>query len=330
MTNVPVLELDRVSVSYVTEKGLAKAVDDVSLTIYEKEVVGLVGESGCGKSTLATAIMRLLGSGAYLTNGQIRVMGQDVYSLSAESLRQFRWSQMSMVFQGAMNVLNPVMTIDRQIVDTLRAHTPQMTKREALARAEELFRLVRIDPSRLRSYPHELSGGMRQRVVIAIAVALSPKLVIMDEPTTALDVVVQRSIMEQIMQLQQQLGFSILLISHDFNLVADVSQRVGVMYAGRLIELTNSSPGLLAGVHHPYTQGLIHAVPSLRGERVPITGIKGSPPSIHEIPTGCPFQPRCAHAVNVCAAQPPASTRYGQSTIACHLTSEQLGALHYG
>jgi len=325
-----VLEIEDLSVAYATHKGMATAVDRLSLTVYENEVLGIVGESGCGKSTLAQAVMRMLGNSAYVTGGTVKVMGQDVYRLRSEELRKFRWAQMSMVFQGAMNVLNPVKNIESQIVDTLQAHRPEMTKKQAVERAHELFALVRIDPARLRSFPHELSGGMRQRVVIAIAIALEPKLIIMDEPTTALDVIVQKSILEQIMQLREQVGFAIVLISHDISLVAEISQRVGVMYAGRLIELSESARDWRERLHHPYTQGLIHAIPTLDVTNdEELNGIPGAPPSLHALPGGCPFHPRCAQAKPVCSVEPPPLTTDEQKQIACHLSTAELRGLNH-
>lgn len=324
MNRRPILEVDHLTVEYATRRGLVKTVDRVNMTIYENEVFGLVGESGCGKSTMANAIMRLLGETAYVTSGSIRVLGQDVYQLQGEALRQFRWTQMSMVFQSAMNVLNPVKTIESQIVDTLLAHRPDMTKTQARERAVELFQLVQIDPKRLRSYPHELSGGMRQRVVIAIAVALEPKFIILDEPTTALDVVVQRSILEKIMELREQVGFSILFISHDFNLVADISDRIGVMYAGRLVEVSESARNWHKNTHHPYTQGLIRAIPKLTVDDEEIEGIPGSPPNPSHLPSGCAFHPRCPHVKPVCISERPHLMQFDEGRIECHLTLEEM------
>lgn len=329
MNKKPVLEIDNLTVEYATRRGLSKAVDRVSMTIYENEVFGLVGESGCGKSTMANAIMRLLGNNAYVTGGTINVNGQNVYKLQGEALRQFRWTEMSMVFQSAMNVLNPVKTIESQIVDTLLAHRPGMTKVQARGRAAELLKLVQIDPARLRSYPHELSGGMRQRVVIAIAVALEPKFVIMDEPTTALDVVVQKSILEQIMKLREQVGFSVLFISHDFHLVSNISDRLGVMYAGRLVEVSESVSGWSQSIHHPYTQGLINAMPKLTVDDEEILGIPGSPPNPSDLPPGCAFHPRCPHVKSVCRLESPVLNQYGNAQIECHLTQDELGSERY-
>ncbi|MCY0901688.1 MAG: ABC transporter ATP-binding protein [Firmicutes bacterium] len=330
MSEKTILDVRNLSVSYITKSGLANAVQNVSLTIAEREIVGLVGESGCGKSTLAQAIMRLLGDNAMITGGSVRVNGEDVYALKGEALRQFRWSQMSMVFQSAMNVLNPVKTIESQIVDTLQAHVA-ISKREARERAQELFSLVRIDPKRLGSYPHELSGGMRQRVVIAMAVALEPKLIVMDEPTTALDVVVQKSILEQIKELQEQVGFAVLFISHDVHLVSSLAARVGVMYAGQLVELSPGSRAWRQAAHHPYTQGLVRAMPTLLATDEDLAGIPGSPPNLLSIPPGCPFHPRCPHARDRvdCSVARPQTQKFGDAQIACHLSPSELRGLDH-
>lgn len=271
------------------------------------------------------AIMRLLGPGAYVTGGRIRIADRDIYRMGREELRQFRWTHVSMVFQSAMNVLNPVRTIGEQMVDTFRAHDPRMSKREAMERSAELLRIVRIDPARLGSFPHELSGGMRQRVVIAIAIAFKPKLVIMDEPTTALDVVVQRSILEQVMELQEQFGFSILFISHDITLVNRISNRVGVMYAGRLVEMSDSQLATEEPpLYHPYAMGLHRAIPTLDAGDDEISGIPGSPPVPLSMPPGCAFHPRCPYVRDACASIKPDLTRHGDYQIACHLTTDEL------
>lgn len=324
--NKPVLELEDVSVVYESAYGPVQAVNDVNLKVYPNTVVGLIGESGSGKSTLGNAIMRLLKNGAHVTKGIIKVNGQDVYALGKKELRTFRWNKMSMVFQSAMTALNPVMTIERQIVDTLRSHRPDLPMREARERAADLLRLVRIDEKYLRSYPHELSGGMRQRIVIAIAIALEPDLVIMDEPTTALDVVVQRSILNQIQELQAAKGFAILFISHDFSLVAELASRVAIMYAGRIVENTDAKV-LQKGVdHHPYTEGLMRAIPRLTHEDVEIEGIPGSPPNLLQLPKGCAYHPRCPFASDICREIRPQEASLGDYAVAeCHLYSAEKG-----
>ncbi|GGI97755.1 dipeptide/oligopeptide/nickel ABC transporter ATP-binding protein [Alicyclobacillus cellulosilyticus] len=324
----PVLEIEDLSVGYETPNSLVHAVSDVNLTVHEQEILGLVGESGSGKSTLAFAVMRLLKGDAVVTKGRVRVAGQDVYALTPAELRSFRWKKMSMVFQSAMNALNPVMTVETQIVDTLLAHQPDWSRERALARARELLELVRIDAKHLKSYPHELSGGMRQRVVIAIAIALQPDLVIMDEPTTALDVVVQRSILDEIREIQQREKFAILFISHDFSLVAELASRVAIMYAGRIVEVTDSETLADGYRHHPYTEGLIRAIPHLTAEQVVIEGIPGNPPNLMELPSGCAFHPRCPYATEECRQARPPQYPSEHGLIECHLFKPQREAQH--
>ncbi|MCY0869460.1 MAG: ABC transporter ATP-binding protein, partial [Firmicutes bacterium] len=246
----PILELEHVSVVYDSDHGPVYAVRDVTMCVGHDEIVGLIGESGSGKTTLAYAIMHLLRGNARLAQGSIRVCGEDVYRMSAAQLRAFRWERMSMVFQSAMNALNPVLTVEKQLIDTLLSHRQGLTRAEASARAAELLDWVRINKRHLRSFPHELSGGMRQRVVIAIAIALEPQLVIMDEPTTALDVVVQRSILDQIQEIQRRIHCSVLFVSHDVSLVSELASRVAIMYAGRIVELTSSADLTADGPHH--------------------------------------------------------------------------------
>ncbi len=319
----PVLEIKDLSVSYQTPSGFVEAVRGVNLTLYPEEIIGLVGESGSGKSTMAFAVMRLLKGEATVTGGLIKVLGKDVYSLNKKELRLFRWDQMAMVFQSAMSALNPVMTVEKQIFDTILSHRPQMSRQEVRTRAEELMDMVRIDRKHLKSFPHELSGGMRQRIVIAIAIALHPKMVIMDEPTTALDVVVQRSILNQIKEIQKTEKFSILFISHDFSLVAEMATRVAIMYAGRIVEMTDSQTLKLGERHHPYTDGLLRAIPQLTSEDVVIEGISGNPPDLKLLPSGCAFHPRCALAMERCKTEMPIPHPQPIGYIECHLYSEE-------
>ena len=267
----PVLEVTDLSIEYRGERRTVRAVDHVSFHIGAGEIFGLAGESGCGKSTVAHSIMRLLRDPAVITSGSIRVRGRDVLAMDPAELRSFRWSLVAMVFQSAMNALNPVMTVGDQIVDIFTTHQ-RLSKAASRKRAAELLELVRIDPARLDSYPHQLSGGMRQRVVIAMAVALRPSLLIMDEPTTALDVVVQQEIMAQIAELQRELGFSVLFITHDMSLMIELSNRMAAMYAGRFVE-TAESRAMLADPLHPYTRALIDAFPPLTGPRIPLRGL---------------------------------------------------------
>ncbi|MGV3487604.1 MAG: ABC transporter ATP-binding protein [Tuberibacillus sp.] len=317
--NQPILELQHVSVGYESPAGLVQAVSDVSLTIDENTIVGLIGESGSGKSTLGNAIMRLLKNNAVLTGGTIKVMGKDVYAMNKNELRRFRWSQMSMVFQSAMNALNPVLTVEEQILDVFLSHDKRMSRSDARKKAMELLDIVSIDRKHLKSYPHELSGGMRQRVVIAIAIALDPKLIIMDEPTTALDVVVQRSILDKIKEIQRIKKYAILFISHDFSLVSELASKVAIMYAGRIIELTDSRTLNQSERHHPYTQGLLRAIPHLTAEEVIIEGIPGNPPNLVNLPSGCAYHPRCPLAFDLCKVERPTIRRVEDRDIECHL-----------
>ncbi|EZP29416.1 ABC transporter ATP-binding protein [Microbacterium oleivorans] len=269
--SAPLLEVDDLTVEYVTDTRVVTAVDRVSFTIGEGEVFGLAGESGCGKSTIANAVLRLLRDPAVIAGGSIRFRGTDVLALTAQELRAFRWRQVAMVFQSAMNSLNPVMTIGDQIADIYTTHDG-ISKKEALRRAAGLLDLVGIPRERLRSYPHQLSGGMRQRVVIAMATALRPPLLIMDEPTTALDVVVQQEIMAQIKDLQRELGFAVLFITHDMSLMVELSDRMAVMYAGRFVE-TAPAVTVFDEPRHPYTRALMNAFPPMTGPRTRLTGL---------------------------------------------------------
>jgi peptide/nickel transport system ATP-binding protein len=303
----PVLEIKDLSIAYRTPAGDVQAASHVNLTINRGEVVGLCGESGSGKSTLAYGANRLLRPPAVITSGEVLYSGKrtgsdipvDILLLPKRELRAIRWQEIAIVFQSAMNALNPVLRIRDQIIDAITTHK-RVPRAEAHEKAAKLLDLVGIPRERLRSYPHELSGGMRQRVMIAMALAADPEVVIMDEPTTALDVVVQRDILAQIVELKERLGFSVLFITHDMSLLLELADRIAVMYAGQLMEL-GSSDDLKAAPAHPYTQGLLRSFPSLRGPRRELTGIPGSPPDLRDAKPGCPFIPRCDFAQDSCA-----------------------------
>jgi peptide/nickel transport system ATP-binding protein len=322
------LELQQLTVEYGVGAKRARAVDGVDLAIQEGEIVGLAGESGCGKTTIANAVMQILRPPARIAGGSILFEGEDITGKTAEELRRYRWRNVSMVLQSAMNALNPVMRVGDQFVDTIRAHE-HVDRRRALARAGELLQVVGIDPRRVRAYPHELSGGMRQRVIIAMALALKPELIIMDEPTTALDVVVQREILQQIEALKRDFGFAVLFITHDISLLLKFADRIAIMYAGEIVE---AAPALRLGTNpqHPYTQGLLESFPPLSGPMTRLTGIPGSPPDLREPPSGCRFHPRCPHC------RPEEAALYLRQTserpllravepgheVACHLVTE--------
>jgi peptide/nickel transport system ATP-binding protein len=289
------LAVENLIVDYWTPRGAARAVDRVSFSIAPGEVFGLAGESGCGKSTVAHSIMRLIKPPGEITGGRITFEGIEILDLSKSQVRDFRWRKVSLIAQSAMNALNPVISLGAQLRDAILAHE-KMHRSQADDRAAELFRLVGIDSRRLSSYPHELSGGMRQRAVIAMALALQPRLIIMDEPTTALDVVVQRDILQQIEELQTRLGFSVLFITHDLSLLVEFAQRIGIMYAGKIAEMAPSAE-LFQHPLHPYTEGLMASFPSITGEKRVLHGIPGTPPDLVSPPRGCRFNPRCPRCV---------------------------------
>jgi oligopeptide/dipeptide ABC transporter ATP-binding protein len=300
----PVLDISDLSIVYRAAGADVRAVSNISLALNAGEVVGLVGESGSGKSTLAYGACRLLRSPALITGGTVKYQGRraaeptDILHLGGDQLRQLRWREIAIVFQSAMNALNPVLNVRDQILDAINAHL-RLSKMEALEKTSGLLDLVGIPRSRLRSYPHELSGGMRQRVMIAMALAADPEIVIMDEPTTALDVVVQRDILAQIVELKERLGFSILFITHDLSLLLEMADRIAVMYAGQLLEVGTAAE-LRREPAHPYTRGLLRSFPSLHGPRRDLAGIPGSPPDLRVARAGCPFLPRCQFGTHAC------------------------------
>jgi peptide/nickel transport system ATP-binding protein len=305
----PLLEIKGLCVDYGIGDEAVHAVVNADLVLRRGEVLGLAGESGSGKSTLAYAAIRLLRAPGMITGGDVLyhpAPGETVDLLAAgeEDLRALRWSHIAVVLQSAMNALNPVLTIGSQLIDVLAAHQPAMHKRAQQERAAELLRMVGITPDRLSSYPHELSGGMRQRVMIAMALALEPRIVIMDEPTTALDVVTQREILEELMALRERLGFAVLFITHDLSLLVEVADSIAVMYAGRLMERA-SAQALFLAPRHPYSLGLINSFPPLHGAHRHMTGIPGSPPDLRLLPSGCVFHPRCPFVMDRCRTQTP-------------------------
>lgn len=319
MTN-PTLRLRDLRVEYATVNGPALAVDGVSFDLEQGEFLAIVGESGCGKSTLLFAVAQLLTFPASLVGGTIAFNGVDLTSLTAEELRLHRWRDISVVMQSAMNALNPTLTIGAQLEDACRAHTEWDAERIA-ARSAEVLSMVSIDPVHLKSYPFQLSGGMRQRAMIAMALLLEPTLVMMDEPTSALDVVAQRSLMRQIETLRRELGFSVLFVTHDMSVVSHFSDRLAVMYAGELVEL-GATRELFETPQHPYTQGLMEAFPSLHGELRQLTGIAGNPPSLVSPPAGCLFAPRCPYVMDECRAVRPDLVTNDGVAVRCHLVNK--------
>lgn len=314
----PIIEIRDLCVDYVTDEGPVRAIDRLNLVVERGEVLGIAGESGSGKTTLAKALLRILPPPAVITGGEVLFKGRDILSMDDEELRRMRWREISMVFQSAMDALNPVISVVGQITDTLLAHD-ECSAEEARARAGKLLDLVGIPRERLDSFAHQLSGGMRQRVGIAIALAMRPSVVILDEPTTALDVIVEREILERIRGLQREFGFAVIFITHDLARMLQVSDRVAIFYAARLAEVGPAAE-LRRAPRHPYTEGLLQAFPSVHpGARTP-RSIPGQPASLLNPPSGCRFHPRCARAIEICPKEEPGPTEIGPGHVAaCHL-----------
>jgi peptide/nickel transport system ATP-binding protein len=315
------IEVAGLHVDYGFGEGAVHAVVDADLTLHRGEVLGLAGESGSGKSTFAYAITRLLRPPGIITAGQVKFDGTvDLLSATGHELRGMRWNDIAVVLQSSMNALNPVLRIGTLFADALRAHLPGISRAAIRQRSGELLEMVGIPADRLSSYPHELSGGMRQRVLIAAALALNPSVVIMDEPTTALDVVTQREILEELMRLRDELNFAVLFITHDLSLLVEIADSVAVMYAGRLVE-NGPASAIYRAPRHPYSHGLLNSFPKLHGPRQVMEGIPGSPPDLRTPPPGCSFSPRCRYAFGKCRVgpHPPLFTLDGGRAAACWL-----------
>lgn len=317
----PLLDTQHLVAGYQAEDGsLVTAVRDVSMAIETGEVVGIAGESGCGKTTFAQAAVGLLQPPGYVFSGTSSFEGEDLARLDEKRLREMRWSEFSFVFQASMNVLNPVTSVRDQFADVVRAHRERASDREIEEIALNALAMVQIPRDFLDAYPHQLSGGMKQRAVIAMALALRPKLVVMDEPTTALDVVVQRLILQRVAELRKELGFSILFITHDLSLLVSFADRIAIMYAGKIVEEAPARE-LYKDALHPYTSALMHAFPPLHGERNRLHGIAGYPPSLRKPIVGCPFYERCEKRIaGVCdVVDPPLVPIDDGHEVACHL-----------
>ena len=317
----PLLEVTDLTVDYLTEAAHVRAVDRVSLSVGPGEFLGIVGESGSGKSTLLFGVAQLLSPPGELTGGDVVFRGHDMVRLGDDELRHMRWRDYSVVMQSAMNALNPMKSIGAQFKDTLQAHGSRSTA-EVRDRSEEVMNLVGIDAAHLRSYPHQLSGGMRQRAMIAMALLFTPQLVMMDEPTSALDVVAQRSLMTKIKDLQQSLGFAVIFVTHDMSVVSRYSDRVMVMYAGQVAE-SAATETIFRRPLHPYTRGLMDAFPSVSGPRRELVGVPGSPPDLARPPTGCRFHPRCAEVMPSCPNSEPELYAIEGAEVRCLLYDER-------
>jgi len=318
---VALLEVENLRTYFYTLRGVVRAVDGVSFKLEKGETLGIVGESGCGKSTLAWSLLRLVPPPGRIVDGSIRIDGIDITKLSeAEVRRKIRWRKISMVFQGAMNALNPVYKVGDQIIEPMLLHG--YTAKEAYERARELIIAVGLPPSILNRYPHELSGGQKQRVVIAMALVLNPDIVIADEPTTALDVVVQAQILNLMKRLHREHKMSIILITHDLGVVTELSEKIAVMYAGKIVEF-GTAEQIFESPLHPYTQALIRAVPRLKGEIHKLEYIPGSPPDLRRPPPGCRFAPRCKKAFEMCDKEPPMIEYEKGHYVACWLYAKR-------
>ncbi len=314
------LDVQNLTTNYRTVRGWVRAAEDISFKVEHGEALRIAGESGCGKTTVALSLLKILPSGGIIRRGKIIFDGKDLVPLAENQMRKVRWKEISIVFQGAMNAMNPVFKVGDQIVEAIRTHQPDVDKTAAMDRAKSLLEMVGVEPSRIDNYPHEFSGGMRQRALIAMALAANPKLLIADEPGTALDVIVQAQVLKLMRELRERLGLSMVLISHDLSIIAETCQKVAIMYAGRIAEFGDAE-AVYNEPLHPYTQGLIKAFPSIKGSRIRLSSIPGQPPDLLNPPSGCRFNPRCPFVMDVCHKVDPQLERVGSGDhlVACHL-----------
>ena len=324
------LKVEDLKIYYCMKRGECRAVEGISFNIEKGDSVGLVGESGCGKSTVAYSILRMLPFPGEIMGGNIYLDNEDLRALSEEKMRKYRWTKVSMVFQGAMNALNPIIRVKEQITEAIRQHDKSISKKEALIRARELFTLVGLDADRIDNYPFEFSGGMKQRAMIVMALACNPKFLIADEPTTALDVTVQAQIMDLLRKLVNEFGISLMLITHDLSVVAETCKKVIIMYAGKIVE-SGAVTEIFARPLHPYSQGLIASIPSIeKSSDQSLASIPGQPPNLLEPPTGCRFHPRCKFSQKICSTEdPPVVETNSDHYVACHLITGRVTSEKY-
>ena len=322
MNHEIIAEIRDLSVVYHTEEDDVHALNGVSLKLYKGETLGLVGETGAGKTTTALSIVRLLPKRVgEITSGEIYFEGRDLLKCTEADMRAIRGAEISMIFQDPMTSLNPVLKVGEQIAESIRQHGPDMKKPQVEKRVEEILEMVGIPASRKNEYPHQFSGGMKQRVVIAIALALEPRLLLADEPTTALDVTIQAQVLQMMGDLQQKLGTSTILITHDLGVVSQNCDRVAVMYAGEVVESGTAKEIFLGEKHHPYTQGLFGSLPDLNHETRRLSPIDGLMPDMTQVPEGCKFAPRCPHCTEQCRTCQPQLKGTEDHSIRCHLVS---------
>lgn len=317
---MPVLEVENLTTHYRILRGWVRAVENVSFKVEQGEALGIAGESGSGKSTIALSLLKILPAGGHIRRGSILFQGKDLVPLSESEMRKIRWKGISIVFQGAMNAMNPVYKVGNQIGEAIKLHEDGVTSADVNERVAKLLETVGIDPARADNYPHEFSGGMRQRALIAMALAANPTILIGDEPGTALDVIVQAQTLKLLRDLKDRLGLSMILISHDLSIIAETCDKVAIMYAGKIVEYGDAI-SIFKNPLHPYTQGLIKAFPSIKGERVRLSSIPGQPPDLLHPPPACRFNPRCPYVMDVCKKQEPILQEQSDRNhlVACHL-----------
>lgn len=315
---MPLLDIQSLVVEYHTLRANVKAVDRVSLSMEKGRTLGLVGESGCGKSTLGLSTVRLVPPPGRIVSGRITLDGIDVVNCSDERIRQVRGKRVGYIFQDPMTSLNPVKKIGDHFVEIIHTHDPEVTEEDALKRGKDMLERLGILPERIDDFPHQFSGGMRQRVMIGLALVLGPDLLIADEPTTSLDVIVEAQIIELLKELRESLGLALILITHNIGIVAETADRVAVMYAGRIAELAETY-SLFEKPLHPYTQALLNSVPNITKKGQVLSWIPGAPPDLAEPPLGCLYHPRCPYAFDRCNKEEPLLLRHDDSEVACHL-----------
>jgi oligopeptide/dipeptide ABC transporter ATP-binding protein len=316
--NSNILEIEKLTVHFPIYIGTVRAVEDVTLEIKQGEVMGLVGESGCGKSTLGFSILRLLRPPGLIAGGQIRYHGNDIVKMNKQELLAIRGKRIAMIFQDPLTSLNPLFRVGDQFVEAIQTHANGVSNKEALERAADMFKRLGIAPDRLYEYPHQMSGGMRQRIMIGIALVLNPDLLLADEPTTSLDVIVEAQFLDLLNELREQFNLTILLISHNIGIVAQMADRVTVMYGGRLAE-TGKAEAVFADPRHPYTQGLLASIPNIKLDQPKLHSMPGAPPDLVEPPSGCVFHPRCPYVMDKCRGEIPPSFNDQDHRTACWL-----------
>lgn len=315
-----VIDVQNLTTHYSTLRGWIHAAEGVSFQVEQGKALGIAGESGCGKTTVAMSLLKILPAAGRIRRGKILFEGVDLVPMPESEMRKIRWKGISIVFQGSMNAMNPVYKVGEQIVEAIRIHESGVDRKAAIERAKRLFEMVGLEPDRVDNYPHEFSGGMRQRALIAMALAANPKLVIADEPGTALDVIVQAQTLKLMRDLKDKLGLAMIMISHDLSIIAETCEKVAIMYAGRIVEYGDAE-AVFSEPLHPYTQGLVRAFPSIKGAKTRLISIPGQPPDLLKPPPACRFNPRCQYVMDVCRKVDPPLEEAGKGNhlVACHL-----------